>query len=238
MNGNLIYICRMKKTTFVALLLLSSQCFAGNLNDSLQSIESEWASIYYNTPEHKRGTGYCRLLERIINLSRQYPKHAEPIIWEAIVKATNADHQNAVSALEAIHDARDLLLKAIEINPHALSGSAYVTLGTLYFMTPKWPIGFGDKTTAEKMLQTALNINPDGIDSNYFYGYYLLSNNRFNEAEKYFKRAIAAPARAEQLFADNKLKEDAKHALKNTKERKISSSKGLFASLFNSESVK
>jgi Tfp pilus assembly protein PilF len=228
----------MKKTTFVALLLLSSQCLAENLNESLQSIESEWASIYYRMPKPKRGPEYCRLLDKAITLSRQHPKNAEPIIWEAIVKASNADHQDAVSALKAIHEARDLLHKAIVINPQAMSGSAYVTLGTLYYMAPKWPIGFGDEATAEKLLQTALKINPNGIDSNYFYGDFLLSNNRLNEAEKYFKRAIAAPARAEQAYADNQLKEDAKQALKNTKERKISSSKSLFASLFNSESVK
>jgi tetratricopeptide (TPR) repeat protein len=228
----------MKKTTFVALLLLSSQCFAENLKDSLQNIETEWASIYYRMPKQKRGPAYGRLLDKTINLSRQHPKNAEPIIWEAIVKATNADHQDAVSALKAIHEARDLLLKAIVINPQAMSGSAYVTLGTLYYMAPKWPISFGDEATAEKMLQIALKINPNGIDSNYFYGDFLLSNNSLNEAEKYFKRAIAAPARAEQIYADNRLKEDAKLALKNTKERKINSSKGLFASLFNSESVK
>ena len=228
----------MKKTTFVALLLLSSQCVAENLNESLQGIEEQWASIYYKMPKQKRGTEYRRLLERTINLSKQHPKNAEPIIWEAIVKATNADHQDAVSALKAIHEARDLLLKAIEINPQALSGSAYVTLGTLYYLTPKWPIGFGDEETAQKMLQTALEINPNGIDSNYFYGDFLLSNNKLNEAEKYFKRAIAVPARAEQFYADNQLKEEAKLALKNTKERKINGSKGLFASLFNSESVK
>ena len=234
----MFYIGRMKKTTFVALLLLSSQCFAENLNDSLQSIESKWASIYYGTPKQKRGPEYCRLLERTSNLSRQHPKHAEPIILEAIIMASNADHQDAVSALESIHNARDLLIKAIEINPQAMNGSAYVTLGTLYYMVPKWPIAFGDEATAQKMLQTALKINPDGIDSNYFYGDFLLSNNRLNEAEKYFKRAIAIPAREEQFYADNQLKEDAKLALESTKERKISSSKSLFASLFNSESVK
>jgi tetratricopeptide (TPR) repeat protein len=228
----------MKKTTFVALLLLSSQCFAENLIDSLQSIESRWASIYYSTPKQKRGPEYCRLLERTINLSRQHPKHAEPVILAAIIMASNADHQNAVSALESIHKARDLLIKAIEINPQAMNGSAYVTLGTLYYMVPKWPIAFGDEATAQKMLQTALKINPDGIDSNYFYGDFLLSNNRLNEAEKYFNRALAIPARAEQFYADNQLKKEAKLALESTKERKISSSKSLFASLFNSESVK
>ena len=51
------------------------------------------------------------------------------------------------------------MLKAIEINPQAMDGSAYVTLGTLYYMAPKWPIGFGDEATAQKMLQTALKIN-------------------------------------------------------------------------------
>ena len=234
----MLYISRMKKTTFVALLLLSSQCFAENLNDSLQSIESKWASIYYSTPKQKRGPEYCRLLDRTINLSRQHPKNAEPIILEAIIMATNADHQDAVSALESIHKARDLLLKAIEINPRAMNGSAYVTLGTLYYMVPKWPIAFGDEATARKMLQAALKINPNGIDSNYFYGDFLLYNDRLNEAEKYFKRAIASPARAEQFYADNQLKEEAKLALKSTKEQKISSSKSLFASLFNSESVK
>ena len=223
----------MKKTTFVALLLLSSQCLAESLNDSLLSIESEWATIYYSTPKQKQGTGYSRLLDRTINLAKQHPNNAEPIIWEAIVKAANADHQDAVSALEAIHEARDLLLKAIAINPQAMDGSAYVTLGTLYYMAPKWPIAFGDEATAQKMLQTALKINPDGIDSNYFYGDFLLSNNNLNEAEKHFKRAIAIPVRAKQFYADNQLKEQARLALKNTKEQRLSATKSLFASLFN-----
>jgi tetratricopeptide (TPR) repeat protein len=228
----------MKKTTFVALILLSSQCFAENLKDSLRNIESEWATIYYSTPKQKQGTAYSRLLDKTINLSRQFPGNAEPFIWEAIVMATNADNQDPVSALEAIHEARDLLLKAIEINPQAMNGSAYVTLGTLYYMTPKWPIAFGDDATAKKMLQTALKINPNGLDANYFYANYLLLNNELIEAEKYFKRTIAIPARTEQFFADNQLKEEAKFALKQTREQKVGRSKSLFVSLFNSESIK
>ena len=90
----------MKKTTFVALLLLSAQCFAENLNDSLQSIESEWASIYYSTPKQKRVPSIADCWSELVNLSRQHPKNAEPIILEAIIMATNADHQDAVSALE------------------------------------------------------------------------------------------------------------------------------------------
>jgi tetratricopeptide (TPR) repeat protein len=228
----------MKKTTFVALLLLSSQCFAENLNDTLQSIESEWASIYYSTPKQHQDKAYNRLLDKTISLSRNFPGKAEPFIWEAIVKATNADNLDPVSALEAIHEAHDLLLKAIEINPLAMDGSAYVTLGTLYYMTPKWPIAFGDAAAAERMLQTALKINPNGIDANYFYANYLLLNNNLEEAEKYFERAIAIPSRTKQLYADNQLKEEAKSALEQTRERETTRSKSLFASLFNSAKTK
>jgi len=109
-----------------------------------------------------------------------------------------------------------------------MKGSAYVMLGTLYYMAPMWPIGFGDDATAQKMLQTALQINPDGIDSNYFYGDFLLAHNKLDEAETYFKHAIAAPVRPEQLHADIQLKEEATRALRNTQERKISNAKNLF----------
>lgn len=228
----------MKKLIFVVLLLLSTSCFAESLNDALKNIEAEWASIYYSTPKNQQGPAYVKLLDKTVNLVRQYPNAAEPIFWQAVVKATYADQQDAFSALDAIHEARDLLIKAIKINPETMSGSAYVTLGTLYYMAPKWPISFGDDEAAQQMLQTALKINPDGIDTNYFYGEFLLLHNKPGDAAVYFERAAAAPARAEQLYADNQLKAEARLALRNTQSRKISDEKGLFLSLFNSASVK
>ena len=228
----------MKKLFFVVLLLLSTHCFAEGLKDSLKNIEAEWASIYYSTPKSQQGPAYVQLLDKTVNLVRQYPDAAEPIFWQAVVKATYADQQDAFSALNAIHEARDLLIKAIKINPETMSGSAYVTLGTLYYMVPKWPISFGDDDAAQQMLETALKINPDGIDSNYFYGEFLLLHNKPGDAAIYFERASAAPARSEQLYADNRLKAEARLALKNAQNRKISGEKGLFLSLFHSASAK
>jgi tetratricopeptide (TPR) repeat protein len=228
----------MRKLFFVVLLLLSNQCFAENLKDSLQNIESEWASIYYNTPKSKQGAFYAQLLEKTTNLSKQYPNAAEPLFWQAVVKATYADHQDAFSALSAIHEARDLLIKAININPEAMSGSAYVTLGTLYYMVPKWPIAFGDDNAAKQMLETALKINPKGIDANYFYGEYLMLHNKSGDAAVYFEKATAAPVRDDQTYTDNQLKAKAKLALKNAQDRKISAENGLFLSLFNSASTR
>ncbi|MGZ8137398.1 MAG: hypothetical protein ACXW1W_12815 [Methylococcaceae bacterium] len=228
----------MKKTTIVALLILfSAQCVAGNLKDSLSEIENEWANIYYNVAKQKQAPAYHRLLDKTIALSKQYPNEADALFWQAVIKSAYAEHQDPVSALSAVYEARDLLLKGIAINPKAMDGSLYVTLGTLYYMVPKWPIAFGDDAVAKKMLETALKINPNGIDSNYFYGDFLLSNDNLKEAETYFERAVAVPSRVEQLYADNQLKEEAKMALKKTREQKGNSSKSTL-SLFNSSDVK
>jgi tetratricopeptide (TPR) repeat protein len=207
----------MKKTTIVALLLLSTQCFAEDLTLAVQAIESEWASIYYTLPKNRQGEAYDALLKKTTRLSDQFPIAADPIFWQALIIATHAGLQDGFTALKAIHKSRDLLLKAIKINPQTANGSAYVTLGALYYMAPKWPIAFGDAEKAEKMLQEALKINPNGIDANYFYGDFLLTNNQPKEAHKYFERAISAPSREEQLFADSKLKDEAKLVLANTK---------------------
>lgn len=228
----------MKKTTFVALLLLTNQCVADTLSDALQSIESEWAAIYYKTPKTQQGNAYRQLLNKTTTLEKQHPNAAEPIFWEAVIKATYADHQGAVSALSLVGEAKELLQKAISINPQTMEGSAYVTLGTLYYMVPKWPIGFGDDDKAKNLLETALKINPKGIDSNYYYGDYLLSMDRPEEAKKYFENAANAPARAEQSFADNQLKAEAQKALNKIKPTASDADVNVFASFSRGPQVR
>jgi tetratricopeptide (TPR) repeat protein len=218
----------MKKTTFVAILILTSNCFAGNFENSLQRIEAEWSTIYYAMPKSKQAVAYEQLLNKTITFASQYPNKAEPLFWQAVTKATFADHQDAISALESIHGARDLLFKAITINPKTMNGSAYVTLGTLYYMAPKWPIAFGSNSKAQEYLEAALKINPNGIDSNYYYGDFLLSNDEYEKAAFYLTKAATAPPQPNESYSDIKLKEEAKRALKKAKNRKISHAKANF----------
>jgi len=224
----------MKILFFVVFLLLSNISYAESFNNALDRIESEWAIAYYNTPKAQQADAYAQLLTKTIALAQQHPGAAEPLFWQALVKASYAAHLDAFSALNAIKESRDLLTKVITINPIAMNGSAHVTLGTLYHMAPKWPIAFGDDDEAQKLLEAALVINPNGIDCNYFYGEFLLQRNNLKAASQYFERAIAAPTRKEQAFADNQLKIEAKLALQNTKERKIGGERNIFLSLFNS----
>ena len=76
-------------------------------------------------------------------------------------------------------EARGNLEAALKLDPTALDGSAYTSLGTLYYKVPGFPVGFGDDDKAGKLLQKALKLNPNGIDPNYFYAEYLFEQGRY-----------------------------------------------------------
>ena len=90
----------------------------------------------------------------------------------------------------------------LDKSPGTLKGSAYTSLGSLYYKVPGWPIGFGNDDKAERLLKKALEINPDGIDPNYFYGDFLVQDDREQEAIKYLTRAQQAAPRSDRPLAD------------------------------------
>ena len=225
----------MNKTTIVVILLLfSNSVFASSLTHNINSIESEWANIYYGKNSSEQKLAYPKLITRIQLISKKHPRSADLIIWRAITISTNAAFENPFKALASINKAKSLLEQALLINHRALDGAAYVALGTLYYMAPGWPISFGNTDRANQLLKKALEINPKGIDPNYFYADYLLSKNKVKEASIYFKLALNAPIRSEQQFADTQLKNEAQLALKTTSLRKVDSGKNRFWSLFSS----
>lgn len=229
----------MKKTTFVAFLLLAStNLFAGNLISEINLIESNWATTYYSENSDQQSAQYPALIRKTQELSKKYPDSIEPIIWKAILIATNAAYESPFSALESITNAKELLEYSIKKQPEALEGAAHVVLATLYYMTPGWPISFGNNERAEYLFQTALRINPLSIDSNYFYGDYLLSQGDTQKAQIYFKKALEAPVRQHQKYADTQLKQEALTALKQTQNSRLASGKNKFISLFSSANAK
>jgi len=225
----------MNKTTAVVFLLLfSCKLFASTLTPEINKIESQWARIYYAENSSEQTKHFPALVEVTKQLASKYPKAVEPVIWQAIIIATNAAFESPFKALKSIETAKTLLEQVIRIKPEALEGAALVTLGTLYYMTPGWPISFGDQQRAEWLLKEALRINPSSIDSNYFYADYLLSKGKLESAEDYFKKALNAPVRSNQHYADTQLKKEALAALKNTELRKLEAGKNKFLSLFSS----
>ncbi len=205
----------MKKIFFVVFcLLFTNLSFATALDSALQKIESKWELAEHNYPENQRKQEFNSLLDQARNLAAQFPNKAEPLILQACIILTRAKIESSFNALNSVRKAKNLLEQAIAINPKADRGSAFVTLGVLYYKVPGWPIAFGDNNKAETMLKRALSINPKGIDSNYYYAEYLLSQNKSEQAARYLAKAVMAPLHKPELFSRD-IKAKAKKALKD-----------------------
>lgn len=203
------------------LLALLCQPAAANpsLEDAVQSLERDWAHLYYETPHQQQVAEFPGLLERSKKLVEDHPDRAEPLIMRAIVLCTHAGLTWSFSALGKIETARDLLLRAIDLDPAALEGSAYVTLGALYYQVPGWPISFGDDALARRYLETALRFFPEAMDANYFYGDFLAGEGELVLAREHLLKAQRAPLRADMLISDRKMKQDVDAALRQVEGR-------------------
>ena len=125
--------------------------------------------------------------------------------------------QGGFGALVLVKHAKALLEQAEKIKPDALNGSAYTSLGSLYYQVPGWPLGFGDDGKARAYLEQARALNPKGIDPNYFYGDYLLEQGEYDKAIKVLELALLAPARPDRPVADAGRREEVKQAIAKAK---------------------
>ena len=193
-----------RQTTLIAIVLMmfTSLSFANDLNQAIHKVQKEWAIANYEIPENETEKKFEQLTKLAEETVANYPDKAEPLIWKAIVVSSDAGKNGGLSALGKVKKSRKLLLQAEKINPEALNGSIYTSLGSLYYQVPGWPLGFGDDDEAEKYLKKALSINPEGIDPNYFYGDFLLEQGKKQDALSYFNKALKAKERPERPLAD------------------------------------
>ena len=184
-----------------------------SLDASIQELQQEWAVVKYQTAKDRQDAAFTLLEAKAESAVQAYPQAAEPLVWEAIILSTHAGVSGGLGALSKVKRARTLLEQAVDIDPNALQGSVYTSLGSLYYQVPGWPIGFGDDKKAEDYLKQALAQNPDGIDPNYFYGDFLRDQGRYQEAITYLTKAINAPPRPQRELADQGRREEAQHVL-------------------------
>ena len=172
-------------------------------DSELLSIQQAWAKVNYETPAgDPRKDAFDALEKRAEAFTKQHPDRAEALIWEGIVESSYAGAKGGLGALGLAKEARGNLEAALKIDPDALNGSAYTSLGTLYYRVPGFPLGFGDHDKARQLLQQALKINPDGIDPNYFYADFLYEEGDYSAALPYLEKAAKAPARPGREVAD------------------------------------
>ena len=169
----------------------------------LLSIQQAWAKVNYDTPAgDARAQAFEALEKRAETFTKQHPGRAEALIWEGIIESSYAGAKGGLGALSLAKEARGNLEAALKIEPGALDGSAYTSLGTLYYKVPGFPLGFGDHDEARKLLRQALEMNPNGIDPNYFYGEFLYEEGKYAEALQALDTAAKAPGRPGRERAD------------------------------------
>jgi tetratricopeptide (TPR) repeat protein len=185
-----------------ALLTFTNTAIAG-VEEDVSQLQKSWEKVKYQTPTTEHEKGFESLMKDADKLVVQNPYRAEILIWNGIIESSYAGAKGGLGALGHVKNAKKTLEKALEINPNALDGSAYTSLGSLYYQVPSWPIGFGDDKKASEFLKKGLSINPDGIDPNFFYGDFLFRNSDFAGAEKSLRKALSAPARPGRQVADD-----------------------------------
>lgn len=126
-------------------------------------------------------------------LVQKYPGRVEPLIWQGITTSEEAGMASMLHAMGYAKAAKAILEQALAQDPAALSAGAPTSLGVLYYRVPGFPIGFGDKKKARALLEEAVKLAPDGMDANYFYADFLVTQEEYAAARLVLKHALALP---------------------------------------------
>ncbi len=211
-----IYVCGL-----ISVLALSQLAHAAdNADQWLSDMQHRWAVSQYQLAGTEQIAGFESLISHADAAVTAYPDAAELWVWKGIINSSYAGIiDGSLSALKYAKTGKSDLEKAMAIDKTVLNGSAYTSLGALYYKVPGWPIGFGNDKKAETLLKKALQLNPEGIDSNYFYGDYLLSKKRYQSAITYLEKAAQAAPRAGREIADEARHEEIALAIAQAQER-------------------
>lgn len=211
----------MNTARFVATLVLAAavNVYAG-MDEDLVRVREEWERIKYQLAAKEQASAFEQLVKDAEKVATRYPDKAEPVIWHGIVEASYAGARGGLGALAAVKNARKSFEHALAIDPKALDGSAYTSLGSLYYQVPGWPIGFGDDKKAHEYLQMGLTLNPNGIDPNYFYGDYLYRSGDLAGAEQVLRKALQAEPRPGRKLADEGRRKEINDLLARIRDQK------------------
>ena len=195
------FMCRrsllFRIPSLLGLLLWGSSALA-----DVAGLQQEWAHIMYQLPADAREEAMAALADRAGQEVAANPEDPELLIWRGIVLSTYAGEKGGLGALGLAKEARASLEQALKLDETALQGSAYTSLGSLYYKVPGWPIGFGSDKKAREYLERALALNPEGIDPNFFMGEFLYEQGEYQDAMRHLQTALRAPDRPGRLVAD------------------------------------
>ncbi|WP_343238485.1 hypothetical protein [Stenotrophomonas sp. 9(2022)] len=199
----------------IAAVVLVGVAVAAEPSTTVAQVRDRWAQINYQTPKAQREAAFAALSKQAAQVRQAAPRDAGALIWEGIVLSSLAGEKGGMGALSLVKQARADFEAALKLDPQALDGAAYTSLGALYYQVPGWPLGFGDDDQARRMLKKGLDIDPNGIDANYFYGDFLRDQKEWAPAQAALQKAVTAPARPGREVADAGRRHEAEAKLKD-----------------------
>ena len=207
-----------KSSALIAMTLLTTSLLLGTVRAEtaaleLTQIQQQWASAKYQQTGDQQEQTFAELVKTAQAAAKANPSDARYLIWEGIIRATYAGSVGGLDALDEVETAKDLFEQALKQDEKALDGSAYTSLGSLYYQVPGWPLGFGSDKKAREYLLKGLAVNPDGIDSNYFYGDFLLQQKEYTKAVAVLEKALLAAPRSGREDADAGRRQEIEQAL-------------------------
>lgn len=203
----------------VSSLIASGLLFAQPAND-IQSLSDNWAYVNFELEGDAQEEAFTKLILEANKLKVTDSERASVWTWSGIINSSFAGAKGGLGALSYAKQAKKDLEKAIELDPNALAGSAYTSLGVLFHKVPGWPIAFGDDDDAEILLKKGLDNNPKGKISNFFYGEFLFDEGKYHQAKQHLLIAKQAPLRTNSLIADQHRQVEIENLLSKV-ERKI-----------------
>lgn len=197
------------KAKFGSLLLALFASAAAHASDNpaldadLHRLESTWAHIKYQVANKDEQLNQMEALakdaETVINCN---PGRAEPLVWNGVIVSTEAGLAGPMRALVLASGARKTFEAAGKIDPKVLDGAVPTSLGSLYYLVPGFPLGFGNNKKARGYLEQGIEISPNGLDSNFFYGDFLFRQHDYANAKRVLTHALEAPANADRRVWD------------------------------------
>lgn len=182
---------------------MGGTAFAGDDQASvLLDLQHRWATANYQVPENDREEALKALVPAAEEAVRKYPQSAAVLAWRGIILSTYAGAKGGLGALDLAKQALNSLEAAAKIDENAIGGGIDTSIGALYYRVPGWPLGFGDDDKAAQYLSRGLELNPTGIDENYFYADFLIEQGEKDKAALYLQKALDAAPRPDRADAD------------------------------------
>lgn len=206
-----------KYPIFLLLLGIIQTTYAMGFSSEIEDVAHRWAVIKYQYEPARQGTAYEELILQTDRLVEAYPYEAEPLIWSATVyisyAGTSGQLQKTESRRLLLEKARDNLHRAKNIDSRAVDGSALSLLGYLYFDTPGLLAGVNDAERALEYLQSGILLSKNGLDAHYYYGNFLVEQEKFIQAVNVLETALSSPPLPANPVADRGRRQEVRELL-------------------------